>query len=371
MLVRLCESSTHWPELSALKIGGAAFSDYLGAATSAKPGAGAAEEEDVLLVPRNAWLSAAAIAAFGAAGARDRQVVRFTGRDADLVAVYVPKGTAVAATEALAQAWAGSDPAPQSNVRFETIAASDTDVAPVPRLVRSYADVAEIERALLRDRAERAIARGVRVHDPASFFIRGELSCGANVEIDVNVIVEGKVTLGDNVRIGANCILIECSIAAGTRVNPYSIVDHADVGANSFVGPYGRLRPGTRLGEAVQVGNFVEIKNADVGDGTRINHLAFIGDATVGVRVTIGAGTITCNHGKAGISHTAIGDNAYIGSGTELVAPVTIGADAVVGAGSTITKSVPPKSLVLARAPQRIVEKREATERTEVTDSST
>lgn len=214
------------------------------------------------------------------------------------------------------------------------------------------ADIAIIEKSILAERTHAALGQGVRMHDPDSVAIRGELFCGTGVTIDRNVIIEGTVRLGDNVTVGANCILSNATIGAGTVIHPFSMVDQATVGANSFVGPYGRIRPGSALGDSVQVGNFVEIKNSVVGSGSRINHLTFVGDATLGDRVTLGAGTITCNHSQGGVARTAIGAGAYVGSGCELVAPVTIGANATIAAGSTITADAPEGTLTIARARQ-------------------
>jgi bifunctional UDP-N-acetylglucosamine pyrophosphorylase/glucosamine-1-phosphate N-acetyltransferase len=166
------------------------------------------------------------------------------------------------------------------------------------------------------------------------------------------VIIQGRVTLGDNVIVGPYAILSDAAVGDGTRIGPFTLIDGAEIGSGGRVGPYARLRPGTSIGAQAQIGNFVEIKNSLIGPGARINHHAFVGDATLGSNVTLGAGTITCNHDGTGTARTEIGDGAYIGSGTELVAPIIIGAGATIGAGSTITDDAPPRQLTVARARQ-------------------
>jgi bifunctional UDP-N-acetylglucosamine pyrophosphorylase/glucosamine-1-phosphate N-acetyltransferase len=216
--------------------------------------------------------------------------------------------------------------------------------------------MAELERRVLLERALAQLRRGVRIRDPRTAYIRGTLTCGAGVEIEVNVVLEGRVVLGDGVRIGANSLLRNCAIGARTRVNPFSIVEDSRVGCDGFVGPYGRIRPGNDIGDAVQIGNYVEVKSSRIGAGCRINHHSFIGDAVLGERVTIGAGTITCNYDGFGTHQTVIERGASIGSGCNLVAPVRVGADATVGAGSTISRDVPPGKLTLTRSPQTTLE---------------
>lgn len=208
------------------------------------------------------------------------------------------------------------------------------------------------ERHILRERARKLMSDGVRIRDPDRIDIRGNLTCGINVEIDINVIFEGDVHLADGVRVGANCIIIDSTIGSETTIKSFSFVDNAVIGEQCFVGPYGRIRPGSHLGNIVQVGNFVEIKNAFVGAGSRINHLAFVGDAELGNNVTLGAGTITCNHNGIEVSKTKIEDDAFIGSNCNLVAPLTVGSHSVIGSGSTITHDVPPGKLTLARSRQ-------------------
>jgi bifunctional UDP-N-acetylglucosamine pyrophosphorylase/glucosamine-1-phosphate N-acetyltransferase len=208
------------------------------------------------------------------------------------------------------------------------------------------------ERRIIQERAYALLANGVKIRDTARIDIRGDLTCGNNVEIDINTIFEGKVHLADGVRIGANCIIINSTIGSGTTINSYSLIDNAVIGEKSFVGPYGRIRPGSHLGDVVQVGNFVEIKNSSIGTGSRINHLAFVGDAELGNNVTIGAGSITCNHNSIEINKTTIEDGAFIGSNCNLVAPITIGSHSTIGSGSTVTEDVPPGKLTLARSKQ-------------------
>jgi bifunctional UDP-N-acetylglucosamine pyrophosphorylase/glucosamine-1-phosphate N-acetyltransferase len=213
-------------------------------------------------------------------------------------------------------------------------------------------DLAELERRLLLIRAVTAMKQGVLIRDPATTYIRGDLKCAPGVEIDINVIIEGSVVLGRDVTVGANSILRNCQIGDKTSINPFSLVEQSSVGNGSFIGPYGRIRPGSVIGNNVQIGNYVEIKNSRIGDDSRINHHTFIGDATLAQKVTIGAGTITCNHDGTGTNETIIERGAYIGSGCNLVAPLHIGQEAVVGAGSTIARDVPAAKLTLARERQ-------------------
>jgi NDP-sugar pyrophosphorylase family protein len=234
--------------------------------------------------------------------------------------------------------------------------AAQLDPKTPPLEISGYESIAELERRLLLERAVLAMRQGVRIRDPHTIYIRGELACGANVEIEVNVILEGRVVLGDGVKIGANSLLRDSTIGARTRVNPFSIIEDSKVGRNSFVGPYGRIRPGSSIGDEVQIGNYVEIKSSQIGARSRINHHSFIGDAVVGEQVTIGAGTITCNHDGVGTNQTIIEGGVYIGSGCYLIAPVRIGEGATVGAGSTISRDVPARKLTLARSPQTTVE---------------
>ena len=219
--------------------------------------------------------------------------------------------------------------------------------------VNSPVQLAELERAFQMRGARQLMEQGVRLADPARLDVRGELVCGADVEIDVNVVFEGRVTLGDGVRVGPNCVIARAEIAAGAVIHAFTHIDGeklgVGVGPGSLVGPFARLRPGARLGAEVHIGNFVEVKNASMADGAKANHLTYLGDATVGERVNVGAGTITANYDGANKHRTVIEADVHIGSNSVLVAPLTIGAGGTVGAGSVINKSTPPGSLSVAR----------------------
>lgn len=219
--------------------------------------------------------------------------------------------------------------------------------------VNSPQQLAELERAYQQRQAARLMAEGVRLRDPARFDLRGSLTCGQDVEIDVNCLFEGRVTLGNNVRIGANCLIANCTIADGAVIHPFTCIDGeqlgASVGEGALVGPYARLRPGAHLGAAVHIGNFVEVKNSTLAQGAKANHLAYLGDATVGERVNYGAGSITANYDGANKHRTVIEDDVHIGSNSVLVAPVTIGQGGTVGAGSTIGRDTPPHALSVVR----------------------
>ncbi|HEX7385280.1 MAG TPA: bifunctional UDP-N-acetylglucosamine diphosphorylase/glucosamine-1-phosphate N-acetyltransferase GlmU [Burkholderiaceae bacterium] len=218
--------------------------------------------------------------------------------------------------------------------------------------VNSPAQLAELERRVQRRRAEALMGAGVRLADPARLDVRGELLCASDVEIDVNCVFEGRVVLGEGVRIGANCVVADARIDAGAVIHPFTHIEGAHVGAGARVGPYARLRPGAELGAEVHVGNFVEIKNSTLARGAKANHLAYLGDATVGERVNYGAGSITANSDGANKHRTVIGADAHVGSNCVLVAPVTVGAGATIGGGSTIAKDAPAGRLTLARARQ-------------------
>jgi len=194
--------------------------------------------------------------------------------------------------------------------------------------------------------------RGVTLVDPARLDVRGEMVCGRDVIIDVNCVFEGHVVLGDRTRVGANCVIRSSEFGAGVEIKPFSHIDGAQVGDRAIIGPYARLRPGAELAEEVHIGNFVEVKNAQVGFNSKINHLSYVGDATIGRKVNIGAGTITCNYDGANKHRTVIGDEAFIGSDTQLVAPVTVGRGATLGAGTTLTRDAPEDQLTLSRARQ-------------------
>ncbi|MCZ2497377.1 UDP-N-acetylglucosamine diphosphorylase/glucosamine-1-phosphate N-acetyltransferase [Xylophilus sp. Kf1] len=227
--------------------------------------------------------------------------------------------------------------------------------------VNSPAQLAALERAFQRRQADNLLEAGVRLADPARFDLRGRLACGQDVEIDIGCIFEGQVSLGDGVRIGAHCVLSDVRIAAGTVVHPFSHIQGeaagVEVGRDARIGPFARLRPGARLGDDVHIGNFVEVKNATLGAGAKANHLAYLGDATVGERVNFGAGSITANYDGVNKHRTVIGDDASIGSNCVLVAPVTIGAGGTVAGGSTVSKDTPPGTLTVGRARQVTIER--------------
>ena len=230
--------------------------------------------------------------------------------------------------------------------------ASDTEVLGV----NSPVQLAELERRFQRQQAEALMQAGVRLADPARFDLRGELSCGHDVDIDVNCVFEGRVALGDGVRIGANCVIRNAVIQGRTAILPFTHIDGetlgVSIGAGAMVGPFARLRPGATLGDEVHIGNFVEVKNSTLAKGAKANHLAYLGDTTVGERVNYGAGSITANYDGANKHRTVIGADVHVGSNCVLVAPVTIGAGATIGGGSTITKDVPPGQLAVARGKQ-------------------
>ena len=222
--------------------------------------------------------------------------------------------------------------------------------------VNSPLQLAALERAYQLRRARALMEQGVRLTDPARLDVRGTLSCGADVEIDVNCVFEGEVTLGEGVRIGANCVIANARIAAGAVIHPFTHIDGESagvtVGEGARVGPYARLRPGAVLGADVHIGNFVEVKNSTLAAGAKANHLAYLGDAAVGERVNYGAGSITANYDGANKHRTVIEADVHVGSNCVLVAPVTLGAGGTVGGGSTITKDTPPGALSVARGKQ-------------------
>ena len=218
--------------------------------------------------------------------------------------------------------------------------------------VNSKVQLAELERIAQRENAERLMEQGVRLADPTRIDVRGELVCGRDVAIDVNCVFEGRVVLEETVEVGPNCVLRNARIGAGTRLAAFTHIEDAVVGADGRIGPFARLRPGTELGVDVHVGNFVEIKKSKIADHSKANHLAYLGDATIGSRVNVGAGTITCNYDGANKFQTIIEDDAFIGSDTQLVAPVTVGRGATLGAGTTLTKDAPADTLTISRAKQ-------------------
>ena len=216
--------------------------------------------------------------------------------------------------------------------------------------------LAELERIFQRNQAQVLLTAGVTLRDPARFDLRGRLQHGQDVVIDVNVVLEGEVVLGDGVEIGANCVIKNATIAAGTTIAPFSHLENCQVGERAQIGPFARLRPHAKLGDEVHIGNFVEVKNTTMGKGSKANHLTYLGDAEIGSRTNIGAGTITCNYDGVNKHKTTIGDDVRIGSGNMLIAPVTIENRATTGAGSAITKTCPADKLTIARARQTTLE---------------
>lgn len=218
--------------------------------------------------------------------------------------------------------------------------------------VNSKAHLAELERIHQRECAEDLLEQGVMLADPARIDVRGQLVCGSDVEIDIDCIFEGTVQLGDDVKIGPHCILRNVTVASGTTILPFSLIENAVIGKDCQVGPYSRIRPGTQLRDEVHVGNFVEVKNSDIGRGSKANHLSYLGDSVIGKKVNIGAGTITCNYDGAFKHQTIIEDEVFVGSDTQLVAPVRVAKGSTIGAGSTITRDTPEDQLTLSRSKQ-------------------
>ena len=226
--------------------------------------------------------------------------------------------------------------------------------------INSPAQLQELEREYQKRAAYRFMEQGVRIADAARFDLRGELTCGQDVSIDVGCVFEGGVTLANDVRIGAHCVIANCTIAEGAVIAPFTHIDGgkegASVGSNALIGPFARLRPGAMLAEDVHIGNFVEVKNSTMARGSKANHLAYLGDATVGERVNYGAGSITANYDGANKHRTVIEADVHVGSNCVLVAPVKIGAGGTIGGGSTITKDTPPGALSVARGKQTAIE---------------
>jgi bifunctional UDP-N-acetylglucosamine pyrophosphorylase / glucosamine-1-phosphate N-acetyltransferase len=218
--------------------------------------------------------------------------------------------------------------------------------------VNDKVQLAQLEAALRAERANALMLEGVTLADPARIDLRGQVSAGRDVFIDVNVVMIGNVVLGDRVRIGPNCYLKDCRIDADTEIHPNCVIDRTTIGPRCSIGPFARMRPDSVLHEEVHIGNFVEVKKSEIGAGSKANHLTYLGDATVGRKVNVGAGTVTVNYDGANKWPTEIGDGAFIGSGSMLVAPVKVGADANTAAGSTITEDAPPGKLTIARARQ-------------------
>ena len=272
-----------------------------------------------MLAAPTAWLKSAVMALTNANAQREYYLT-------DIVAMAVADGVPVVTTQA----------------------GNETEVLGV----NSPAQLAALERRYQLARAEAVMLAGVRLADPARFDVRGTLACGSDVEIDVGCVFEGSVTLADGVTIGAHCVIRDTRIDAGAVIHPFTHAEGAHVGAGAIVGPYARLRPGAELGPEVHIGNFVEIKNSTLGRGAKANHLAYIGDATVGERVNHGAGSIVANYDGVNKHRSAIGNDVHVGSNCVLVAPISIGDGATIGAGSTIAKDAPAGQLTLARARQ-------------------
>ena len=222
--------------------------------------------------------------------------------------------------------------------------------------VNDKLQLAELEAEYRRLRARQLLEAGVTLADPARLDVRGTVRCGRDVSIDANVVLEGDVELGDHVAVGPGCVLRNVRVGADTVLHSHCVLDGATIGEQCSVGPFARLRPGARLHDRAHIGNFVEIKNATLGEGSKANHLTYLGDATIGRKVNVGAGTITCNYDGANKWPTVVEDGAFIGSGTMLVAPVTVGRDATIGAGSTITKPAPRGTLTLERSRQQALD---------------
>ncbi len=221
--------------------------------------------------------------------------------------------------------------------------------------VNSKAQLAELERLRRSQEAQMLMDKGVTLLDPARIDIRGKLTCGRDCEIDVNCVFEGDVVLADRVRIGPNCILRDVNVASGTRIEAFCHLDDAQIGANCRIGPYARLRPGTFLAKEVHIGNFVEVKASNIGEGSKANHLSYVGDSDVGRNVNVGAGTITCNYDGVNKHRTVIEDDVFIGSDTQLVAPVRVGKGATIGAGTTLTQDAAAGRLTLSRPRQTTI----------------
>jgi bifunctional UDP-N-acetylglucosamine pyrophosphorylase/glucosamine-1-phosphate N-acetyltransferase len=236
--------------------------------------------------------------------------------------------------------------------------AVDAVIAPDERDTRGINDraqLADVERIVQVRLAGTLMRAGTTIADPARFDVRGSLECGRDVVIDIGCVFEGRVVLGDGARVGPHCVLRDCEVGAGSEVRAFSIVDGATIGANAWVGPYARIRPGTTLADEVHVGNFVEVKASTLGRGSKANHLAYVGDTSIGERVNFGAGSITANYDGANKHRTTIGDDVSIGSNVVLVAPIEVGAGATVAGGSTLSKDAPAGELTVARAQQTTV----------------
>jgi len=302
-------------------------------------------------------------------GGRIVRIVEHKDADDDVRAIReVSTGVLVAPTAALAR-WLGAlsnDNAQKEYYLTDVVAAAVHDGIEVASAqsadasetlgVNSKAQLAALERLFQGRIAARLMDEGVQLADPARLDVRGELSCGRDVSIDVNCVFEGKVEIGDGASIGAHCVIRDTRIGAGAQILPFTLIERSSIGARARIGPYARLRPGTELGEETHVGNFVEMKNTRMAAKSKANHLSYLGDTTVGERVNIGAGTITCNYDGANKYQTVIEDDAFIGSDTQLVAPVRVGRGATLGAGTTLTRDAPEHKLTMSRTQQTTVE---------------
>jgi bifunctional UDP-N-acetylglucosamine pyrophosphorylase/glucosamine-1-phosphate N-acetyltransferase len=218
--------------------------------------------------------------------------------------------------------------------------------------VNDRVQLAQLEREYQLRQAEDLLRQGVSLRDPSRFDVRGKVSVGQDVCIDINVVLEGRVVIGDRVSIGANVVIKDAVIGDETVIDHMCVIEDAQIGNAVNIGPFARIRPATVLKDRAKVGNFVEVKKATIGEGSKVNHLSYVGDTTMGSNVNVGAGTITCNYDGANKHQTIIGDNVFIGSDTQLVAPVTVAEGATIGAGSTITKDTPAGELTLSRSKQ-------------------
>lgn len=315
---------------------------------AAASGAGRPLDGGVLIVDGRAWFPPGTAVAGWSQPTEGSHTYRVVGRQAETLAVYLDSEELGRSADAGAL-----DDLCEAILDGRSLLGREAPHVVSPGwLIDGYDDVARLEASVLQQRAAAAMADGVWLRDPDRVYIRGSLVCGANVTVDVDVVFEGDVILGDNVRVDAHCIVRGATVRENTWVKAFSLVEDAAIGSGCVVGPYARIRPASTIGDRCQIGNFVEIKSSTIGAGCRINHHSFIGDAMLADRVTVGAGTITCNHDGMKTRQTIVGRDAYIGSGCMLVAPLRIGEAATIGAGSTITEDVPPATLTLARSRQ-------------------